>query len=183
MAGALAGHYASALANAVFAPNSGLPPETAVAQLRDAEALISGSRELQLALDSPAVAKQRKTVVVAKLADMLGLHRLIRNFLLVVVGHRRTRNLQDMRQHFEAAVDARQGWIPAEVTSARELGEPQRQEIERVLGSKLGKFIRATYRVDAGLIGGLRARVASREYDASVRGKLESMRQRLAHHQ
>jgi F0F1-type ATP synthase delta subunit len=34
--------------------------------------------------------------------------------------------------------------------------------------------------VDAGLIGGLHARVASREYDASVRGKLESMRQRLA---
>jgi F-type H+-transporting ATPase subunit delta len=183
MAGALAGHYASALADAVFAPNSGLPAETALTQLRDAEALVSGSRELQLALDSPAVAKQRKTAVVAKLADMLGLHRLVRNFLLVVVGHRRTRDLREMRQHFESEVDARLGWVPAEVTSARELGEPQRQEIERVLGSKLGKFIRATYRVDAGLIGGLRARVASREYDASVRGKLDGMRQRLARHQ
>ena len=72
------------------------------------------------------------------------------------------------------------GWIPAEITSARELNGGQRQEIERVLGSKLGKFIRAHYRVDAGLIAGLRALVASREYDASVRGKLESMRQRLA---
>jgi F-type H+-transporting ATPase subunit delta len=98
------------------------------------------------------------------------------------VAHRRTRDLRDMRQHFEAAVDARLGWIPAEVTSARELGERQRQEVERILGTKLGKFIRATYGVDAGLIGGLRARVASREYDASVRGKLESMRQRLARH-
>jgi F-type H+-transporting ATPase subunit delta len=182
MAGALAGHYASALADAVFAANSDLPPETAVVQLRDAEALVSGSKELQLALDSPAVAKQRKTAVVAKLADMLGFHRLVRNFLLVVVGHRRTRDLRDMRQYFESEVDARLGWVPAEVISARELGEPQRQEIERVLGSKLGKFIRATYRVDAGLIGGLRARVASREYDASVRGKLESMRQSLARH-
>lgn len=182
MAEALAGHYASALSDAVFGPNSGLPAETAVTQLRDAEALVSGSKELQLALDSPAVAKQRKTAVVAKLADMLGLHRLVRNFLLVVVTHRRTRDLRDIRQHFESVVDARLGWVPAEVTSARELGAPQRQEIERVLGSKLGKFIRATYRVDAGLIGGLRARVASREYDASVRGKLESMRQRLARH-
>src|SRR6476661_2354609 len=176
MAAALAGHYASALADAVFAPNSGLPPENAVAQLRAAEALVSGSKELQLALGSPAVGKQRKTAVIAKLADLLELHRLVRNFLLVVVAHRRTRDLRDMRQHFEAAVDARLGWIPAEVTSARELGERQRQEVERILGTKLGKFIRATYGVDAGLIGGLRVRVASREYDASVRGKRESMR-------
>jgi F-type H+-transporting ATPase subunit delta len=182
MPGALAGHYASALADAVFAPNSGLPAEIAVTQLRDAEMLVSGSKELQLAFDSPAVAKQRKMAVIAKLADILELHRLVRNFLLVVVTHRRTRDLRDMRQHFEQVVDARLGWVPAEVTSARELGEPQRKEIERVLGSKLGKFIRATYNVDAGLIGGLRARVASREYDASMRGKLESMRQRLARH-
>jgi F-type H+-transporting ATPase subunit delta len=182
MAAALAGHYASALADAVFAPNSGLSAENAVTQLREAEALVSGSKELQLALGSPAVGKQRKTAVIAKLADLLELHRLVRNFLLVVVAHRRTRDLRDMRQHFEAAVDARLGWVPAEVTSARELGEQQRQEVERILGTKLGKFIRATYGVDAGLIGGLRARVASREYDASVRGKLESMRQRLARH-
>lgn len=179
MAAALAGHYASALADAVFGPNSELRPEDAVTQLRDAEALVSGSRDLQVALDSPAVGKQRKTAVIAKLADELGFHRLVRNFLLVVVRHRRTRDLKDIRREFEAAVDTRLGWIPAEITSARELGAPQRQEIERILGSKLGKFIRATYRVDAGLIAGLRARVASREYDSSLRGKLESMRQRL----
>ncbi len=180
MAAALAGHYASALADAIFAPNSGLQPESAVAQVRDAEGLVSGSKELQLALESPAVSKQHKKAVVAKLADGLGLHRLVRNFLLVVVGHRRTGDLKDIRREFEAEVDRRLGWIPAEITSARELNSGQRQEIERVLGSKLGKFIRADYRVDAGLIGGLRAHVASREYDASVRGKLESMRQRLA---
>src|SRR6266480_1252440 len=99
MPGALAGHYASALADAVFGPKSGLPAETALTQLRDAEALVAGSKELQLVLDSPAVGKQRKTAVVAKLADMLALHRLVRNFLLVVVTHRRTRDLRDMRQH------------------------------------------------------------------------------------
>ncbi len=180
MAAALAGHYAKALADAVFGPNSGLKPEDAVMELRDAETLISGSRELQVAFDSPAVGKQRKTAVVAKLADELGVHRLIRNFLLVVVAHRRTRDLKDIRREFETAVDERLGWVPAEITSARELGTPQRQEIERILGGKLGKFIRPTYRVDAGLIGGLLARVASREYDSSLRGKLESMRQRLA---
>ena len=180
MATALAGHYASALADAVFAANSGLTPEDAVRQLREAEELVGGSKDLQLALDSPAVAKQRKTAVVAKLADKVGLHRLIRNFLLVAVTHRRTHDLPEIRRQFESIVDDRLGWVPADVSSARELTQPQRQEVERVLGTKLGKFIRATYRVDGKLIGGLRVRVASREYDASLLGKLESMRQRLA---
>jgi len=49
MQGALASHYADALADAVFAPNSGLKPEDAVQQLRAVDELISGSQQLQLA--------------------------------------------------------------------------------------------------------------------------------------
>ena len=180
MTGGLATHYARALADAVFAPNSGLAPEEAVRQLRDSVTLISESKDLERAMLSPAVNKSRKTAVISKLADELGLHRLIRNFLLVVVSHRRIRELHDMEQQFEAVVDERLGWIPAEIASARELTPEQRQEIERVLGTELGKFIRAKYVVDPDLLAGVRARVASREYDATLRSKLESMRQQLA---
>lgn len=179
MAEALAEHYARALADGVFAPNSGLVPEKAVAQLNAVESFIGGSKDLQLVLLSPAVSKLRKKAVVAELADQLAVHRLIRNFLLVVVVHGRTHELRAMRRSFEAVVDERLGWAPAEITSAKELNKEQRTEVERALGAKLGKFIRATYHVDSRLIGGVRARVASKEYDASVRGKLESLRQRL----
>jgi F-type H+-transporting ATPase subunit delta len=180
MSGALATHYAWALANAVFAPNSGLPPRDAVEQLRSAESLISGSKNLELVLASPAVSKKRKEAVASKLADDLGVHRLIRNFLLVVIAHRRTKELNAIGREFEAIVDERLGWIPAEISSARELNGEQKQQIERVLGTKLGKFIRAHYKVQPELLAGVRARVASREYDASLRGKLESMRQHLS---
>jgi F-type H+-transporting ATPase subunit delta len=180
MAEALAGHYAKALADAVFGPDSGLSPQQAVEQLRTAEALVSGSKELQRALLSPAVSKSRKKSVVGKLGESLQLHRLIRNFLLVVVTHRRMRELHTMRKEFEAVVDARLGWVPADIASAKELNEQQRQQVERILGGKLGKFIRPNYSVDPALLGGIRARVASREYDATVRGRLERMRQRLA---
>jgi F-type H+-transporting ATPase subunit delta len=179
MTDALSTHYSRALADAVFAPNSGLLPQDALAQLAAAEHLISSSKELQIALLSPAVSKARKAAVVARLADELGLHRLMRNFFMVVVRHRRTRELSAIRQSFELIVDERSGWIPAEIGSARELSAEQRQQIERALGTKLGKFIRAHYEIDPALLGGVRARVASREYDASLRGKLESMRQRL----
>ncbi len=179
MAAALAIHYARALTDAVFGANSGLSPQDAVAQLRSIESLISGSKDLERALLSPAVLKARKEAVISKLADDLGLHRIIRNFVLVVVSHRRTKDLNAMRQEFEILVDERLGWIPAQIASARELNAAQKEEIERALGAKLGKFIRAHYSVDPELLAGVRAHVASREYDASLRGKLENMRQRL----
>jgi F-type H+-transporting ATPase subunit delta len=177
---ALSGHYAQALAEAVFAPNSGITPQDAVEQFRSAESMITGSKQLQLALLSPAVNRQKKQAVVSKLSDMLQLHRVVRNFLLVVISHRRILNLKAMRESFEEVVDSRLGWVRAEISSAHEVAQPQREEIERALGSQLGKFIRATYVVDPSLIGGVRARVASKEYDSTVRGKLDKMRQRLA---
>ena len=180
MTGALAHHYARALADAIFAPNSGLEPRTALEQLRLAESLISGSKDLELVLMSPAVSKTQKEAVVSKLANDLKLHRLIHNFLLVVVSHRRTKELNAMRREFEAIINERLGWIPAEIASAKELNAQEKEQIERVLGTKLGKFILADYKVQPELIAGVRARVASREYDASVRGRLENLRQHLA---
>ncbi len=179
MNGAIATHYARALADAVFKPNSGLSPQDAVAQFRSIDSLFSQSKPLERALLSPAVKRPRKDAVIARIADALGLHRLLKNFFLVIVSHRRTADLHAMRREFEAVVDERLGWIPAEITSAKELNAQEKEQIEHALGSKLGKFIRAHYAVDSNLLAGVRARVASREYDATLRGSLEQMRRRL----
>jgi F-type H+-transporting ATPase subunit delta len=117
--------------------------------------------------------------VIARFADDLGLHRLIKNFLLVIVSHRRTSDLSAIRRDFETVVDERLGWVPAEITSAKELNAQQKEQIEHALGTKLGKFIRAHYAVDPNLLAGIRARVASKVYDATLRGGLEQMRRHL----
>lgn len=182
MIDALATHYAEALANTVFAADAGIKPETASEQLKSAAELVSSSKDLQRVLLSPAVNKARKQAVIGKLADELRLHRLIKNFLLVVVSHRRIRELPMMQKNFDLIVDERTGWVPAEITSAHELSAGQRQEIERALGAKLGKFVRGHYHVDPSMIGGVKAQVASVQYDATIRGKLEAIRSQLISH-
>lgn len=179
MRDALATHYAQALADSILTPVSGISPERAVEQFREAEMTISGSADLQTALASPAVKKSRKIAIMSELAGKLGLDRLLRNFLLVVTSHRRTDELPQIRAEFERLVDERLGWIPAEIASAQELTGEQRSQIERSLGDRLNKRIRPHYQVDRALLGGVRIRVASREYDASLRGKLEAMRREL----
>ena len=179
MTGALSFHYARALADAVFRPNAGIEPAAAVEQLRTIEGIVTESKDLQIALLSPAANKKSKVAILRKLSDELGLHRLIRNFLSVVVAHRRTQDLRGIRQSFEEVVDERTGWTKAEITSALELSPEERQDVERALGTKIGKFIRAEYKVDPALLGGVLARVAEVEYDATLKGKLEDLRQRL----
>jgi F-type H+-transporting ATPase subunit delta len=179
MTGALAVHYARALADTVFQSDSRLRPEEALTQLGDAVSTVEGSKELQDALLSPAISKGKKTQVISELADLLKAHRIIRNFLAVVVTHRRIRELPAIFREFGHIVDEKLGIVSAEIVSAKELTGQERKQVENALGQKLGKNIRANYRVNPSLLGGVRARVASREYDATLQGKLQALRQRL----
>ena len=180
MTGAVASHYAHALADAVFSDDQELPPQDAVQQLASAAALVKESKQLESALLSPAVNRNQKAAVINELADRMQWHRLIRNFLLLLVSHRRTKELAAIRDEFEAAVDERTGWLPAQIASAQSLSDDQKKQIEQALGNKLGKRIRAHYAVDENLLAGVRARAGGVEYDSSLRGKLNGLRARLA---
>jgi F-type H+-transporting ATPase subunit delta len=179
MTGALAVHYARALADTVFAPGSPVTPVDALGQLNDTVSMISQSEELQRALLSPAVPKRTKLKVISELMGASGASQIIRNFLSVVISHRRLHELTAILRELKLIVDERLGIVSAEITSAKELNAEERSQIEGALREKLGKTIRAEYRVDLQLLGGVRARVASIEYDATLRGKLEALRQRL----
>jgi F-type H+-transporting ATPase subunit delta len=179
MNAALASHYACALADAVLSPDSDLEWQQALDQLRSAESVLSSSTQLQLILLSPAVGKDQKNVLVHQLADELGFHRTVRNFILLVVSHRRMGELKRILSLFEEVVDERLGYVPAEICSGRELGAEERGEIERAFKDSLGKDIKARYKVDSSLLGGIKAFVDSKEYDATIRGRLERLRMQL----
>jgi F-type H+-transporting ATPase subunit delta len=179
MTGALASHYAYALADATLSLDSDVQPQQALDQLRSIAHLLSSSEQLQLVLLSPAVPKSDKFMLAERLAEALSLDHMVRNFLLLVVAHGRTREIRNMIAEFERAIDERRGIVPAQVCSGTELTGEQRQELERALSSKLGKPIKARYQVDPLLFGGIKAIVASKEYDTSIRGRLDRLRTQL----
>jgi F-type H+-transporting ATPase subunit delta len=177
---ALSIHYSRALADAVFEPDSGLSPEDAIAQLRMAADVLSSSSDLKRVLLSPAVNRAKKVQLVGKIVEKTGLNRLIRNFLMVIVEHRRAGELKRIADGFEIAVDERLGFARAEITSAAELTDPQRDKLLQSLGQTLGRKIRPVYKIDEALLGGVIARVGSKVYDGSVVGRLEAMRRQLS---
>ncbi len=180
MIGSLAAsRYARALAEVILDPQSGLKPEDAVNQLRGVEALMSQSAQLRHVMFSPAVPSSKKRAVIARFSGELGLAPKIRNFLYVVIDHRRIEELSAIRESFELAIDEASGFVKAEVTSAQPLTGPQRGALEAELIKVSGKRVRMQFATDEALIGGAVARIGSTVYDGSVRGRLESLRRRL----
>jgi F-type H+-transporting ATPase subunit delta len=177
---AVAARYANALADVVTAAGSALNPQQAVAELRSFEELLRGSAELHNALVTPAVAGSRKKAVVGRLADSLKLSRISRNFLFVLIDHRRIASLSDIIRTFEEVVDARLGFAQAEIRSAGDLNDAQRAALTAQLERLTGKRIRMRFALDPSLIGGAVARIGSTVYDGSVRGQLAALERRLS---
>ncbi|HTS27719.1 MAG TPA: ATP synthase F1 subunit delta [Bryobacteraceae bacterium] len=176
---AVASRYATALAEVVTSGSSPLRPEDAVGQLLAFEDLMRSSAELHNALTTPAVPASRKKAVVGKLADLLKLGQITRNFLFVLIDHRRIESLPEIIQSFEQAVDERLGFARVEIASPRELTEAQRAALNGQLERLTGKRIRMRCTVDESLIGGIVARIGSTVYDGSLRGQLASLESRL----
>jgi F-type H+-transporting ATPase subunit delta len=177
---AVATRYANALADVVTASGSPVRPRDAVAELRAFAAAFEASAELQNALATPSVPAGRKRAVVGRIAEILKLSRISRNFLYVLIDHRRIAALPGIIDSFELIVDERLGFARAEVSAAREMSEPQRAALNAELERLTGRRIRMRFTVDERLIGGVVARIGSTVYDGSVRGQLASLGRRLS---
>lgn len=177
---AASSRYARALAEVVLNPASGLDARDVVTQLRRVEEELRLSPELRHVMLSPAVASAKKRAVIQKFSNELGLAPKVRNFLFVVIDHRRMEQLAPIREAFEVAIDEAMGFVRADVTSAQPLSDSQRGALEAELNKLTGKRVRMQFSTDESLIGGAVARIGSTVYDGSVRGQLDSLRRRLA---
>jgi F-type H+-transporting ATPase subunit delta len=176
---AVATRYANALADVVTSPASPIRPEDALAQLRAFEGVVRESTDLYNALTTPAIPASRKRAVVARIGGLLNISQLARNFLYVLVDHRRIGEISDIVQSLEVVLDERLGFARAEVSAARELTEAQRASLTAELERISRKRIRARFGVDPSLIGGVVARIGSTVYDGSLRGQLDALGRRL----
>ena len=173
---ATAQRYAAALTDVAMEQKS------AEAMKRDLAAFVEmffSSADLRNALESPAVNRDMKLKVITGIAAKMGLNVAVRNFICLVVDHRRTEMLREMVQAFAVELNKRLGIDEAEVTSARELNAAEKKELTTVLERRTGKKIETRFEQDSALLGGAIVRLGSTIYDGSVREQLNRLRERL----
>lgn len=183
MISVVAARYAKALGDVVTARDARVDAAAIMAQLRAVDQIIESSSELRNALASPAVAPSRKRAVLSRLMDSrpeLGnVTPQVRNFLYVVIDHRRIMELKAIVEAFEAFIDQRLGLVQADVASARGLTAGHQAALEVQLSRLAGKKTKLRFTTDPALIAGVVARVGSIVYDGSVRGQLDRLRVKL----
>jgi len=180
MLSAIGNRYARALVDVITAPGFALEPKKALEELRAVEALIRESVALHNALLSPAVSPSRKRAVIGRLLEPMAVSKAVRNFVFVVIDHRRVHEFPSIVEAFDRQIDERLGFIRGDVASAAELSAAQRADLEEQLSRLSGRKAKIDYVVNPALIGGVIARVGAKVYDGSVRGQLEKLRLKLA---
>jgi len=148
------------------------------ADLEDLVAALERRRELSALLENPEIESHVKADVLDQVLG--GADELVRNFLRLLVEKGRAAEVREIAAEFEALVAAAERVLEVELTTAYELPEA---ELERILGrieEASGRKVRSTRRVDPHLIGGIVLQAGSMRLDASVRGRLERLRQQLA---
>ena len=168
--------YANALADVALAQGAAAP---AMKQLADFGSLYGESEELRNVLASPGVTREAKHGVMEKLAARLGASKIIRNFLFVVIDHRRTVLLPEIIATFEEVIRKRQGIAEAEISSAVELTAAQKKEMAQKIAEMTGQRVEPKYAIDAALLGGAVVRIGDTIYDGSLRSRLNELRAKL----
>jgi F-type H+-transporting ATPase subunit delta len=170
-------HYAEALADVAIAQNEA---DRVRQELADFVALQRESPELRIVMGSPAVSRANKLAAVNSLVALLGAGKTLRNFLYVVLDHRRMALIPEIQLAFDEQLDKQRGITRAAVTSAGALTDAEKAELRKVLVQISGRQVEAEYDQDPSLIAGAVVRIGSRIYDGSVRTQLQRLRARLA---
>ena len=170
--------YARAFADVVFEKR--LDGGKILEQLRALSALLQGNPDLRRVWENPAIAAEQKRGVLDAIAAREGISQPVRNFVAVVIDHRRVHFFDAIVRQLQLELDARMGFAEAEVTSFRDLSEAEKRLLESQVGKLTGKKVRARYSRDAAILGGAIVRVGSTIYDGSVLGQLQKIREQIA---
>ncbi|MFH1833667.1 MAG: ATP synthase F1 subunit delta [bacterium] len=138
---------------------------------------VESSVELRQFLVAEEISDARKIGALLELTE--GGDELVRNLLRLLVDKSRESELSDAYQAFVGLVEEAQGLVRVEVVTAVPLTEELVDALRAKIESSLDKTVELTLTVDREILGGLRLRIGDRVADASVRHRLERLRELL----
>ena len=143
------------------------------AELARVSAVLAGAKMLRLVLESPTLPVEKKSAILSDLAEKLQLSAGMKKFLGLLLVKDRIAYLAQIEANYRGFADELSGVVRARIVSARELTDKQRGAIKGGLEGKTGKRVELKVDVDASLIGGIKAEIAGKVFDGSVKTQLK----------
>ena len=169
--------YARAFADVVFEKR--LDAAKTLQELHALGTLLAANPDLRRVWENPAITAEQKRGVLDAIVQREGFSKSVRNFVAVLIDHRRIHFFDAMVEQLGHELDARLGFAEAQITSARDLNDSEKRTLEGQLEKLTGKKVRARYSRDNSILGGAVVRVGSTIYDGSVLGQLRRIREQI----
>ena len=147
------------------------------ADLADFATAVADVPELRSVIRNPQVDPRTKAGILDELVG--DADELVRNFLRLTAEKGRIGAIEEIVREFERLVAAEERRLNVALTTAYELSDEDAGEIVKQIEQASGRKVEATRSVDPDLIGGMVLEAGSLRVDASVRGRLERLRQEL----
>lgn len=146
------------------------------ADLKSLKAALAESADLKRLVSSPVIANEDKQKGLVAIAQKAKFDATSIKFLGLLGQNGRTADLAGVIAAFEGLYAKHTGVVSAEVVSASELTAAQTKAVQAALRQALGKDPELTTRVDPALLGGMKVKVGSKLFDASLKTRLDQMK-------
>jgi len=140
------------------------------------EKVMKESSELRHVIKSPLVNSEEKLNILLKIFAGLSFNNLTTTFLKVLDNNKRISNILSIIIQFKKINSEKRGDIAANVTSANELSENEKNNITNQLKNTLGQKLSLNFNVDKEIIGGLIVKVGSKMIDTSIANKINKLK-------
>lgn len=150
--------------------------EAVRADLKSLRAAWIESADLRRLACSPVISSADQGKGLTAIASKAKFNATTINFLGLLAQNGRSRDLGSVIAGFETLHARHTGFVAAEVISAQALTPAQLKSISTALTKALGKSPEVTARVDPALLGGLKVKVGSKLFDASLKTRLDQLK-------
>ena len=140
------------------------------------EKVMKENSELRKVIRSPLVNSEEKLNILLKIFSELNFNNLTTTFLKVLDNNKRIANISSIILQFKKINSEKRGDIAANVTSANELSEDEKNNITNQLKNTLGQKLSLNFDVDKNIIGGLIVKVGSKMIDTSLANKINKLK-------
>ena len=172
MQASLAGRYARALFDLAQESDALAAVEASVERIGVA---LSQSAALRTLVDSPVVSRRDAGAAIAAVAAELQIDVLTTKFLGVLAKNRRLAQTANIVAAVAGLTAAHRGETSADVTSAHPLSPAQVADLKAKLKGRLDRDVAVNLHVDPTVLGGMIVKVGSRQFDSSIRTRLNTL--------
>lgn len=144
--------------------------------LKSLKAMLAESEDLRRAVNSPMFSAEDKGRALVAIAAKAKFDMLTARFLGLLTQNGRASALPGVIAAYEKLWAEKTGVVGAEVVSARPLSAAQLNKIKSALRTALGGDPELEARVDPSILGGLKVKVGSKLFDASLKTKLDTLK-------